>query len=159
MNWMGIGYRFNVYTMGGLIIIFGIYYAPYVYMFTASALRNMDPSLEEAAMDLGGRPFRVLLDITLPGLMPALLFVVLALAWLLAQKPFIVPIPGTKRRSYLEENLQAVDVELTQEDLDRIADAFAPCPRPRSRTSACMCRVAHPFRSISHGSSRAFRFL
>ena len=35
--------------MSGLIIVFGIYYAPYVYMFTASALRNMDPSLEEAS--------------------------------------------------------------------------------------------------------------
>ena len=46
---MGIDWRFNVYSMGGLICIFGIYYAPYVYMFTASALRNMDPSLEEAA--------------------------------------------------------------------------------------------------------------
>ena len=45
----GIDWRFNVYSMGGLICIFGIYYAPYVYMFTASALRNMDPALEEAA--------------------------------------------------------------------------------------------------------------
>ena len=35
--------------MIGLVFVFGIYYAPYVYMFTASALRNMDPSLEEAA--------------------------------------------------------------------------------------------------------------
>jgi len=31
------------------VFVFGIYYAPYVYMFTSSALRNMDPSLEEAA--------------------------------------------------------------------------------------------------------------
>ena len=46
---IGVEWRFNVYSMGGLICIFGIYYAPYVYMFTASALRNMDPSLEEAA--------------------------------------------------------------------------------------------------------------
>jgi ABC-type Fe3+ transport system permease subunit len=46
---LGIDWRFNAYSMGGLIAIFGIYYAPYVYMFTASALRNMDPSLEEAA--------------------------------------------------------------------------------------------------------------
>ena len=46
---VGIDWRFNVYSMSGLIVIFGIYYAPYVYMFTASALRNMDPALEEAA--------------------------------------------------------------------------------------------------------------
>jgi iron(III) transport system permease protein len=39
---MGIEWRFNAYSMGGLICIFGIYYAPYVYMFTASALRNVD---------------------------------------------------------------------------------------------------------------------
>jgi aryl-alcohol dehydrogenase-like predicted oxidoreductase len=45
----------------------------------------------------------------------------LALAWVLAQGDDIVPIPGTKRRSYLEQNLQAADVELTQDDLDRIA--------------------------------------
>jgi len=46
---MGIDWRVNFYSMPGLIAVFGMYYAPYVYMFTASALRNMDPSLEEAA--------------------------------------------------------------------------------------------------------------
>jgi aryl-alcohol dehydrogenase-like predicted oxidoreductase len=49
----------------------------------------------------------------------------LALAWVLAQGEDIVPIPGTKRRSYLEENAAAVDVRLTQEDLARI-DEVAP---------------------------------
>ena len=44
----------------------------------------------------------------------------LALAWVLAQGDDVVPIPGTKRRTYLEENLAAVDVELTAEDLARI---------------------------------------
>ena len=44
----------------------------------------------------------------------------LALAWVLAQGEDIVPIAGTKRRTYLEENLAALDVELTAEDLDRI---------------------------------------
>jgi aryl-alcohol dehydrogenase-like predicted oxidoreductase len=44
----------------------------------------------------------------------------LALAWVLAQGEDIVPIPGTKRRKYLEENAQAVDVELTDEDLAQI---------------------------------------
>ncbi|MFJ9561253.1 aldo/keto reductase [Streptomyces fuscichromogenes] len=44
----------------------------------------------------------------------------LALAWVLAQGDGIVPIPGTKRRNYLEQNAGAVDVELTKEDLDRI---------------------------------------
>ena len=49
----------------------------------------------------------------------------LAIAWLLAQGDDIVPIPGTKRRTYLEQNAAAVDVELTAEDLARI-DAELP---------------------------------
>jgi aryl-alcohol dehydrogenase-like predicted oxidoreductase len=44
----------------------------------------------------------------------------LALAWVLAQGHDIVPIPGTKRREYLEQNAAAVDVELTPEDLARL---------------------------------------
>src|SRR3982751_2788834 len=51
----------------------------------------------------------------------------LALAWVLAQGDDVVPIPGTKRRKYLEENLAAVDVSLTSEDLARI-DAEVPAP-------------------------------
>jgi aryl-alcohol dehydrogenase-like predicted oxidoreductase len=46
----------------------------------------------------------------------------LALAWVLAQGDDIVPIPGTKRRSYLEQNAAAVDVVLSEEDLDEILD-------------------------------------
>jgi aryl-alcohol dehydrogenase-like predicted oxidoreductase len=46
----------------------------------------------------------------------------LALAWLLAQGEDIVPIPGTKRRERLEENLRAVDITLSHDDLQRIAD-------------------------------------
>lgn len=49
----------------------------------------------------------------------------LALAWLLAQGEDIVPIPGTKRRNYLEENVGAIEIQLTAEDLQRI-DAVAP---------------------------------
>jgi aryl-alcohol dehydrogenase-like predicted oxidoreductase len=48
----------------------------------------------------------------------------LALAWVLAQGDDIVPIPGTKRRSRLEENVKAVEVKLTPEDLARIDAAF-----------------------------------
>jgi aryl-alcohol dehydrogenase-like predicted oxidoreductase len=47
----------------------------------------------------------------------------IALAWLLAQRPWIVPIPGTTKLHRLEENLGAVNVELTPEDLREIADA------------------------------------
>ena len=49
----------------------------------------------------------------------------IALAWLLAQKPWIVPIPGTTKRSRLEENIGAVNVELTPNDLQEIENAAA----------------------------------
>ena len=44
----------------------------------------------------------------------------MALAWLAAQGDDVVPIPGTKRRRYLEENVGAVDVTLTADDLARL---------------------------------------
>src|ERR671928_192212 len=47
----------------------------------------------------------------------------LTLAWLLHQGDDIVPIPGTKRREYLEENVAAADITLTEEDLRRIEEA------------------------------------
>src|SRR5438874_60119 len=51
----------------------------------------------------------------------------LAIAWVLAQGEDLVPIPGTKRRTYLEQNAAAVDVELTDDELARI-DAELPEP-------------------------------
>ena len=48
-----------------------------------------------------------------------------ALAWLLAQRPWIVPIPGTRRLERLDENLGAAKIELTAEDLREIDDAAA----------------------------------
>jgi aryl-alcohol dehydrogenase-like predicted oxidoreductase len=61
----------------------------------------------------------------------------LALAWVLAQGDEIVPIPGTKRRKYLQENIGALDVNLTSEDLARIdevapRDAFAGSRYPEA---------------------------
>lgn len=49
----------------------------------------------------------------------------IALAWLLAQRPWIVPIPGTTKLHRLEENLGAATVQLTAEDLSRIAEALS----------------------------------
>jgi aryl-alcohol dehydrogenase-like predicted oxidoreductase len=48
----------------------------------------------------------------------------LALAWVLARGDDVVPIPGTTRAAHLEENVGALDVELTQDDLDRLERAF-----------------------------------
>nr|WP_279348614.1 aldo/keto reductase [Salinibacter sp. 10B] len=47
----------------------------------------------------------------------------IALAWVLAQKPWIVPIPGTTKRKHLESNVEAADIELTEEDLQEIEEA------------------------------------
>src|SRR5437016_12466590 len=47
----------------------------------------------------------------------------IALAWLLAQKPWIVPIPGTTKLKRLEENIGAVEIELTPDDLREIETA------------------------------------
>jgi pyridoxine 4-dehydrogenase len=49
----------------------------------------------------------------------------IALAWLLAQKPWIVPIPGTTKLHRLEENIGAATVELRADDLGSIADALS----------------------------------
>jgi aryl-alcohol dehydrogenase-like predicted oxidoreductase len=50
----------------------------------------------------------------------------LALAWVLAKGPDVVPIPGTKRRRYLEDNVAAVAVELTGDDLSRLEEIAPP---------------------------------
>jgi iron(III) transport system permease protein len=71
-KWMGLDWRVDFYSMWGLIFVFGIYYAPYVYMFTSSALRNMDPSLEEAAEISGASAFSTLFSVTFPLIMPAI---------------------------------------------------------------------------------------
>jgi aryl-alcohol dehydrogenase-like predicted oxidoreductase len=52
----------------------------------------------------------------------------IALAWLLAQKPWIVPIPGTTKLSRLEENMGSLSIELTPEDLRDIDSAAAEIP-------------------------------
>jgi aryl-alcohol dehydrogenase-like predicted oxidoreductase len=50
----------------------------------------------------------------------------IALAWLLHQGPDMVPIPGTKRRKYLEENVAAADISLTREEIAALGAALAP---------------------------------
>jgi aryl-alcohol dehydrogenase-like predicted oxidoreductase len=78
--------------------------------FTPEALRANQPVvrlLEEFANEKGATPAQI------------------ALAWLLAQKPWVVPIPGTTKLSRLEENIGATDVELSPCDLQRIRDAIS----------------------------------
>ena len=50
----------------------------------------------------------------------------LALAWVLHRGPDVVPIPGTKRRRYLEENVAAAEISLNDEELGRLDEALPP---------------------------------
>jgi len=59
----------------------------------------------------------------------------LALAWVLAQGEDIIPIPGTKKRKYLEENVGAIDVKLTSDDLQRINELIKSYPIAGERYS------------------------
>ena len=65
----------------------------------------------------------------------------LALAWVLAQGDHIVPIPGTKRRRYLEENVGALDIGLTSEDLPRINELSPKGAAAGSRYPEAMMKL------------------
>jgi aryl-alcohol dehydrogenase-like predicted oxidoreductase len=64
-----------------------------------------------------------------------------ALAWLLAQKPWIVPIPGTTKLHRLEENLGAVNVELTEADLKEIDEAASRLSLEGARLPEAMLKM------------------
>jgi iron(III) transport system permease protein len=70
---VGLGFVIDFYSLTGMTLVLGIYYAPYIYMFIAAALRNMDPSLEEAALMSGNSNLRAMVTITLPLIAPAIL--------------------------------------------------------------------------------------
>ena len=67
----------------------------------------------------------------------------IALAWLLAQKPWIVPIPGTTKLHRLEENVKAADVELTAEDLAEIESAASQITIQGARYPEAMERMSN----------------
>jgi len=66
----------------------------------------------------------------------------IALAWLLAQKSWIVPIPGTTKLHRLQENVGAASVELTGEDLRRIGEALAKITVQGDRYPAHLAAIA-----------------
>ncbi|MGW0710266.1 aldo/keto reductase [Streptomyces sp. NPDC002643] len=90
--------------------------------FAADDVRGVLPRFEEAARKANFALVELLGDIA-----DALRVTraQIALAWLLAQKPWIVPIPGTTKRHRLDENIAAQGVELTPDDLGRIEAALA----------------------------------
>lgn len=69
---MGFHSALNIYSIVGISFVFSVYYAPYVYLFVAAALRNMDATLEEAAAMSGAGRVRTLFTVTLPLVLPAL---------------------------------------------------------------------------------------
>jgi aryl-alcohol dehydrogenase-like predicted oxidoreductase len=67
----------------------------------------------------------------------------IALAWLLAQKPWIVPIPGTTKIHRLEENIDSASVELTPDDLDEINAAASKIPIQGERLPESILRMSY----------------
>jgi aryl-alcohol dehydrogenase-like predicted oxidoreductase len=67
----------------------------------------------------------------------------IAIAWLLAQKPWIVPIPGTTKLHRLEENLGAANIELTPNDLRTIEDAASKIPIHGERLPEAVLKLTH----------------
>ena len=65
------------------------------------------------------------------------------LAWLLAQGEDILPIPGTKRLQYLEENLAALEIELSPDDLARIDEAMPPGAAAGLRYPEAQMKAVH----------------
>ncbi|HEX5807529.1 MAG TPA: aldo/keto reductase, partial [Anaerolineales bacterium] len=90
--------------------------------FDSSDIRSRNPRFKPEAIKAN----RVVIDLlekigAEKGATPAQI----ALAWLLAQKPWIVPIPGSRKLERLDENNAAVDIELTPDDLSEIENAMA----------------------------------
>jgi aryl-alcohol dehydrogenase-like predicted oxidoreductase len=91
--------------------------------YTAQDSRQFDPRFHGENFDANMNAVQIVRNIADSiGAKPSQV----ALAWLLGKGDFIVPIPGTKRRKYLEENAGAVDVKLSDDDMARLEAALRP---------------------------------
>ena len=81
----------NIYSLGGMIMIGGLSHVPNVYLYVSSAMRSLPSDLEEAARATGAGIWRVLIDVTLPMVLPALIFSA-ALNLLLGFETFGIPL-------------------------------------------------------------------
>ncbi len=81
----------NLYSLYGLIIIAGLTHVPHVFLYVASALRNLDPAVEEAARVAGARPWRIAFTVSLPLVTPSILFSA-SLTFLLGFELFGLPL-------------------------------------------------------------------
>jgi aryl-alcohol dehydrogenase-like predicted oxidoreductase len=96
--------------------------------FPEGDFRRNDPRLQGANFDANARIAALVQDLAKrKGATPAQI----ALAWVLSRGEDVVPIPGTKRRKYLEENVRAADVVLTKADLAQLESALPPTAGPR----------------------------
>ena len=68
------GVPWNVYSLTSIAVIAGLTHVPHVYLYASAALKNLGSDVEEAARMAGASPLRVALDVSLPMVMPALLF-------------------------------------------------------------------------------------
>lgn len=64
----------DVYSIGGIAVIAGLTHVPHVYLYASAALRNLGSDVEEAARVAGASPLRVARDVSLPMVMPSILF-------------------------------------------------------------------------------------
>src|SRR5207302_4366629 len=64
----------NLYSFPFLVAIAGLTHVPHVYLYTAAALRGLGSDVEEAARTIGANPWKVAIDVSLPMVMPAILF-------------------------------------------------------------------------------------
>jgi iron(III) transport system permease protein len=81
----------NLYSLFGLILIAGLTHVPHAYLYISSALRSLDPSVEEAARVAGAGPWRIALTVSLPLVLPSILFSA-ALIFLLGFELFGLPL-------------------------------------------------------------------
>jgi aryl-alcohol dehydrogenase-like predicted oxidoreductase len=108
--------------------------------FSDNDFRNVAPRFTPEARAANQALVERLLQIaTVKGATPAQI----ALAWLLAQKPWIVPIPGTTKLHRLEENLTAADLTLTADDLATIGTALAAIPVTGDRYPAALAAIVN----------------
>ena len=94
---LGIEWELNIFSWYGLIFVYVLYFVPYVYILVAAALRNVDPSLEEASQVCGAGLLRTVRRVSLPSIRPAmagggLLVVIVGLA--LYSVPTIIATPS-----------------------------------------------------------------
>lgn len=81
----------NVYSLSGIVAVAGLSHVPHVYLYVSAAMRNLPSDLEEAARTAGAGVARVLIDVTLPMVLPSLIFAG-SLCLLLGFEMFGVPL-------------------------------------------------------------------